>query len=378
MHRYLLKSVRQNCYVERWENMTLRMRGNFKTIRNQQKFMDSLFITLHFKSFDDWHSIKKTNIIQNGGHSLLYHFYSNNLKKLFSAIYPNYPWQFGVKKNNVNTKNVNNYKNNVNKNYSKSYFANIKNQKSFMDSLYIKLNLKSLDDWLSTLSIRKLIKHKGKVLISHYYSNNLNFLLTSLYPNHSFDFSRLKYAQTKFSNTKNNQKTQILKLISKYSIQQKKDFYRLCLFSEKMNLFKKLSLIYPYENWQRNFFIKRSKKSVQRLLYSMLLKLTNSIHLLIENYKHPSIICLYNDRELEIDIFIPCFNIAIEYQGEHHFDDLPASFGSFELHRNRDQMKEIISFRKNILLITIPYWWDHSPSSLQSTLYCHFSPFFKY
>ena len=69
-----------------------------------------------------------------------------------------------------------------------------------------------------------------------------------------------------------------------------------------------------------------------------------------------------------MDIFIPALQLAVEYQGEHHYNDIPSVSSFAEIYKTRDLFKENLSKEHQIQLIYIPYWWDLSPSSLSSSL----------
>ena len=43
---------------------------------------------------------------------------------------------------------------------------------------------------------------------------------------------------------------------------------------------------------------------------------------------------------IQFDIFMIERNIAIEYHGKQHFEDIPEAFGSFEAYKQRDIEKQ--------------------------------------
>ena len=393
-----------------------------KSIENQRKFMDNLFIKLKLKSFDDWNKITRNKIVQLGGESLIY-IYEKNILNFFPTIYPNYPWQnlssFKIMKRNLNFLNsienqreimdklfikfnlnslndwvnISKYKFNLNggKNllfiYSRNYFKifqsiypnypwelknfrslkyylkSIENQREYMAELFIKFNLNSLDDWLNFQ--QKETKKREIEIILKKFNNDFKFLLTSIYPNYPWKFPecQLRYS---FS--------PILKeLMEKFSITQKKDWYRIPYETvRKYNLYKTLKNIYPNEQWKnlfedekkKNLTKRKTTKTTQRLLFSFTQKIYPSL-LIFENYFHPKLI---HSANFELDIFIPALQLALEYQGEQHYDDMPAAFGTVELLQSRDEEKEKLAKKLAIKIIYIPYWWDQSLTSLLSSL----------
>ena len=334
----------------------------FKLIENQRRFFDFLFIKFKLKSVGDWINITRKKILKNGGSSLLSH-YNFNLKNILISIYPNYPWNFLPWKFE-----------------GKNFFQSIENQRIFIDYLYYKFNFNSLNDW-ENIDLKKIIK-SGIVKLLFFYKlnkneinknknnnkiNNLkknykrnimkNFnskkfrLLSAVYPNYPWEDAQ-----------SNLHKIQLRKLIEKFHITQKKDWYRL----NEENIYFLLKYRYPNEKWKKNDFTFRSKKTTQRLLFVSIIKIYPTL-LIYESYFHPQ---LHRSSQslLEYDIFIPSLNIALEYQGEHHYEDIPGGFAAPESFSYRDKLKETHSSDLSITLIDIPFWWDHSLSSLISVL----------
>jgi len=81
---------------------------------------------------------------------------------------------------------------------------------------------------------------------------------------------------------------------------------------------------------------------------------------------------------MQLDIWIPIYNLAIEYQGEHHFHDITGfgPSGSLAIYEYRDSLKKEIAAGKKINFLTIPYWWDGKVSSLAATLHSNFPELF--
>lgn len=75
------------------------------------------------------------------------------------------------------------------------------------------------------------------------------------------------------------------------------------------------------------------------------------------NYKHPDLRFKDTNAKMELDIYIPKLNLAVEYQGEHHF--LPI-VGEEKLaqSKDRDQQKRVACALYNIKLLEIDYNWD--------------------
>jgi len=76
-----------------------------------------------------------------------------------------------------------------------------------------------------------------------------------------------------------------------------------------------LQYAYPLYEWDLSKFSKRKKKSSQRWLLIQLRKLLPE-SLLFEDFLHPSLRWANaSDSLVELDVWIPQFNLALEYQG---------------------------------------------------------------
>ncbi len=70
---------------------------------------------------------------------------------------------------------------------------------------------------------------------------------------------------------------------------------------------------------------------------------------------------------MELDIFLPKEQLAFEYQGPHHYYNLPF-FGNHWDQKNRDKAKREACKEHRITLIEVPYWWDKRIFSLAASI----------
>ena len=84
------------------------------------------------------------------------------------------------------------------------------------------------------------------------------------------------------------------------------------------------------------------------------------------NYKHPDLIREKSNTRMELDIFVPSFCLAFEFQGEQHFGWHFLS-GSPDIQQKRDLEKREACNKAGITLINIPYDWWQTLASNQTT-----------
>ncbi len=100
---------------------------------------------------------------------------------------------------------------------------------------------------------------------------------------------------------------------------------------------------------------------------------------MVVHYKHPQLMFASNYL-MEFDIFIPSLSLAVEYQGEQHFDD--RYYGGMQLQRDRDRQKREVTLsnkfsnhqecaKHKITLVEVPFWWKGDRASLAATIRQH-------
>ena len=314
-------------------------------VKNQKDFLQSIGINQN-----NCTQFTCAHIISKGGSGLLCK-YNGSAKRAMRAIF-----QINEDTNN----SINEGKNK----FPRGYWT-MGNQKKFLDNCFKDFNLKSFEDWYN-IPLEK-IREKGGGRLLNIYGNIFNMLKEN-YPEYSWDI--LKYnTKSKYQYIKTPEF--LLSLQKKYQIQRKEDWERISLLQlrkEKATsldtrggLFKLLKQIHPHEIWTSSFFRKKLKKSEQRWLLINLQSIFKE-HYLIEDY-HPMI--NFKSRvPIELDIYIPALNLAFEYNGQQHYDEILGGFSPIEVNKSRDQEKQSLCLSHNIHLIDIPYWWDQNSTSL--------------
>jgi hypothetical protein len=91
------------------------------------------------------------------------------------------------------------------------------------------------------------------------------------------------------------------------------------------------------------------------------------------SYKHPDM-RFTSKVPVELDIFVPSFKLAFEYQGQQHYQPTDGSMMQVtvpEVQQQLDKQKLWLCKSHGITLIAIPYWWDRTLASLAATVHMH-------
>eukprot|EP01124_Arcella_intermedia_P001376 TRINITY_DN10741_c1_g6_i1.p1 TRINITY_DN10741_c1_g6~~TRINITY_DN10741_c1_g6_i1.p1 ORF type:complete len:432 (+),score=112.01 TRINITY_DN10741_c1_g6_i1:52-1347(+) len=145
------------------------------------------------------------------------------------------------------------------------------------------------------------------------------------------------------------------------------------LFKVFGGLGRALGVVNPEVDWDQDKISDRTKKASQRWLRVILGQIVPVGTPIFEDFQHPDLLWDEgSNHKMELDIWVPTFNLALEYQGEQHYYDL-LFFGSFALSKERDLKKKSACESKGISILHVPFWWDRTKESLW-TLLVQFQP----
>ena len=395
-----------------WNNLNRShlSKGFWNSIENQQNYLDNLFQILNFKFSNDWLNVNSKTLIDNGGSGLL-NKYRSDIPRLITSVYPHLSPLFSnvqnilnqyntelnhsknIKNNNDNNiekMNINNIvhnKPNVNSNneiiskekrkkrisnWKKTSEFYVERQREIFNQIEKKYNIKTHSDWYKYSKL--IVKKNGGSGILRLYNGSLYQSLKSIYPSFQWELTKFS-SHEKWEYIHMNIKEYLLSIQKRFKVERKEDWFRISnlqLDRENFGLFQKVGGIfyllksnYPSESWNELEFSFRLKKSSQRWLFICMKEIYPNVFIL-EEYYHPQIRFI-TESMLNFDIFIPSLNLAIEYQGEQHFDDIYC-FTPTNSCQLKDIEKNNLTKSFSIQFLIIPFWWDCKLSSLLSHL----------
>ena len=217
-------------------------RGYWDSIENQRQFIDSLYYSHNFQSFDDFYKISNKFVIDNGGSSLISK-YSSSYIQLLSTVYPNYPWNFF----DFNVVPVN-------------FWEDPSNHRKYLENIASTLEIKKQSDWYK-LKFSVLKENKGTILLKKY--GNIVNALKHNFPEFSWEIGVPgKFAhQRGFWRSTENQRSFLDNFAEENNIKTINDWYNITnidiyraggtglLRIYSGSLFTVLQKVYPEKEW---------------------------------------------------------------------------------------------------------------------------------
>ena len=320
--------------------------GYWNSIENVQLFLQELRENLNLKTKEDWNSISRSIIIKFGGASLLKYYSMYDIKALGFPEGKDFFLQEPKQK-------------------PPGYWKDKKNVQNFLENLQNKYDLQSPDDW-NSISQSQIKSLGGSHLFTFYTLSELKFIACP-------GCEPVLINQRKphgYWNSENAQKF-LIDMKLKFGIRHASEWQRISNEQIKNfgggGLLAKFSKKFINENLldinQRSNSL--NFRSSQRWLFLQIQQLFPDEEI-VEDFYH-SELSRKTGTTVQFDIFLLKSNIAFEYHGKQHYEDIPA-FAPVELYNIRDKEKRDICKQFNIQLIVIPYWWDNTIESLRTQI----------
>eukprot|EP01114_Cavostelium_apophysatum_P009073 TRINITY_DN2214_c0_g1_i3.p1 TRINITY_DN2214_c0_g1~~TRINITY_DN2214_c0_g1_i3.p1 ORF type:complete len:535 (-),score=134.61 TRINITY_DN2214_c0_g1_i3:1649-3253(-) len=345
-------------YPEYEWNLDKFTRGNiWGDPKVRREFMEkALAKILVIKNWTDWYHVKKEDFHKNQGGGLLRHYYGDSVAKAVTSIFPEHPWQL----------------------HRFGNWKDVASHRDFMDNTLAKaLNVTTYEDWYR-VKHDDFRKFGGGNLLETYYSNSKSLALMSIYPEYKWDphrFARFELPSDYWDSATTRKFYEDLLRANNWNVDKLKEISRATLESETNgkdmlsvhgdSVLKSLRSAFPEITWEEPQFDYQTK--AQRLVFDILRANVPSDTQILVNYKHPKLLHEGSSQAMELDLYIPKLNLAVEYQGKHHFEQIK---GSEQIRRQieRDEEKMRACENNGIDLVVIPYWWNSSESQLFATI----------
>ena len=324
---------------------------------NILNFLAEIKEKYNLNTTEDWNSITGEHIKLNGGSRLLAKY---SIFELKCMACPEGKSMFNKP------------------NQSSGYWENQENIMKFLSDLKEKYNLKFPEDW-NSISLKHIKSNGGSSLLHRFSMFELKCMAC---PEGKSIFKNPPQPPGYWENEENIHNF-IADMKYRYNLNSPEDWKRIsrhqiiseggCGLLNKNYLDTKIKFEIPN---QQTKFIPLSKlisgshthkRSSQRWLFLQIQKLFPREEI-VEDYFH-SEISRISGFNVQFDIFMIERNIAIEYHGKQHYEDIPAGFSNLETYQQRDTEKEKLCKEHGIQLIVIPYWWNNKLDSLKTYLY---------
>ena len=333
--------------------------GYWDNKENIDHFLNEIKQKYNLNTPEDWNSLSRKQIILNGGRTLLTHC---SIYELKCMACPEGKFMFDK---------------------PPGYWDNKENIDQFLNEIKQKYNLNTPEDW-NTLSQKLIESLGGSGLLKKYSLFDLK-CLGCHEGKYLFDNQNISKPPG-YWDEENNRNHFFEKLKCIYHLKTPCDWQRLSKaqiisfggrWLYEKEYFEKSEIKFEISNNNKKTIVSKrlkelisvpcsSKRSSQRWLFLQVKKLFPGEEIL-EDYFHSEI---YREtgNHVQFDIFLINRNLAIEYHGEHHYQDIPNRFATLEMYKNRDLEKKKLCEQFGIRLVTIPYWWDNKLDSLRVTL----------
>ena len=326
--------------------------GYWENQENIDNFLSTFKQKYNLNTPEEWNSITQKHIKSNGGNRLLSKYSMFEIKCMGCP----------EGKSTFN-----------NPSQSSGYWDDQENIDNFLSSIKEKYNLNTPEDW-NSITKKHIISNGGLKLLSKHSMFEIKCMAC---PEGKSTFTNPQQSPGYWENQENIDNF-FSKIKEKYNLQTPEDWKRFSKYQIKREggsgllsnkIYSKIKIKFENEEFisiSKLLAGSVQKRSSQRWLFLQIKKLYPHEEI-IEDYFH-STISRVSGLNVQFDIFMIERNIAIEYHGQQHYEDIPVGFCSVETYQYRDLEKEKLCSEHGIQLIVIPYWWDNKIESLKETL----------
>jgi hypothetical protein len=333
-------------------------RGYWDSLEHQREFFDWIFEKMDAISWEDWYSISNEVVHSFGGEPLLHDYYGGSLINALAKIYPEFQWQ-AWKFQNV----------------SRGYWNSLESKRQYFDWIAEKMGLKNCEDWYS-VDIKELgyPGNKGPMEFQHHPSN----ILMQVYPEVEWQPWRFDSIPKNYWNQLEHQ-TKYMEWLGDYlGIDTSSQWIgisgnQLSIHGAKKILSKYqgslsnlLRTLYPSCEWNIPKWSLQNNSRSQSQISNFVKKLFRDRSEIEMESGMTWLTFDGTNSRMIFDIWLPSYNMAIEYQGIQHF--LESRFMHNEIGMMEQQRRDSQKIGKCrdlwIDLVKIPFWVDLGLESL--------------
>jgi len=323
---------------------------------NVRKYVEYIGKTLGFSNFQDWYYITHKDYVRSLLIKYKHHYY------FLREVYPNFdwkPWLFARSPRRL--------------------WKNSNFQRKYIDWLGEKLGFYCFEDFYK-INKNDFTDNCGTTLLSVHYGGSIPKILKTIYSKFHWELWKFSKTTTEFGvdDTLNylrylsfEMKITHLDEWTRISQEQLNKHGKYISIQRHGGLRSLLKLMHPYYHWKMNSLSTPTKRSTQRCLFLAVSHIFPG-ETILEEHVHPSLARYSTGKNLEFDIWVERFDLAVEFQGAQHFQEVSVFAGSgsnLEHYRELDEEKRVLCERANVALITVPWWWNRSFNALFTTIF---------
>jgi len=331
-------------------------RGAIRDKEWVRAFVESLLQKHGYKKIEDFCSISTQSIIKHKGCGLIEYYKSPyGIARFAFPEHEWLPWKFGR--------------------VSSQFWDNLENLKRYLEWLSKRLGYINIEDYYR-ISRKDFKNNYGSGLLSLTGSSPSGIILKA-YP--EYDWKPWLFIKSPQGYWKeiHNRKTYLQWFEEKLGINNPEDWYKVSKRDFETNNGSGFLAycqgspaiaakeLYPGIEWKKEDFglYKKRQQSLFRFIKDIFPK-----RIVIWEHKFADIRFKLSNAKISVDIFIPDYNLAVEYQGEQHFNSIQKWGGDNALIniQKRDKEKKEKLKQSNIELIEIDYRWDGRKESIET------------
>lgn len=339
-------------------------RGYWEDAENRRNFMERVAREEGVREAKDWRRVTYMDIARHGGQAMLRR-YGDSLAAALMNIFP---------EEEITAERVR-------ERLPKSHWEDKRNQRAFLEELASKLNVTTKEGWRG-VTTAEVERFGGVGLLARHGRSLLN-ALESVYPEEEWPVTSVRpVVPSSYWESEENVREFMTNAERELRISCDADWYRVSVAQlsklsgsgllKRMSLLDALRIAFPEKHWCEQEMARGGKKA-QRALRVIMQRLFPS-QVIHEDFRHPLLAsrsAAVLGSSLEIDLWLPGLNLAIEYNGRHHYEEVPI-FGPLEQFKRRDEEKKNILENNGVHFLVVPFWWDNGIESLAAALEYHF------